>query len=41
MEDPFRRVALCFEQQMLAADPRKVPRQANAVLAGVLHEAGF
>ena len=36
-----RRVCMCFEQQMLAADRRKVPRTARKVLARVLGEAGL
>jgi hypothetical protein len=41
MEGAFRRVAMCFEQQMLAGDPSKVPRTARKVLANVLYEAGL
>lgn len=36
-----RRVCLCFEQQMLADDRRKVPRTARRILARVLAEAGL
>jgi hypothetical protein len=36
-----RRVCLCFEQQMLAGDRRKVPRTARRILARVLSEAGL
>ena len=36
-----RRACLCFEQQMLADDRRKVPRTARRVLARVLAEAGL
>ncbi|HEX6678819.1 MAG TPA: FtsK/SpoIIIE domain-containing protein [Actinomycetes bacterium] len=36
-----RRVCMCFEQQMLADDRRKVPRTARRVLARVLGEAGL
>jgi hypothetical protein len=36
-----RRVCLCFQQQMLADDPRKVPRTARRILARVLTEAGL
>ena len=36
-----RRVALCFQQQMLANDRRKVPRTSRRVLARVLREAGL
>jgi hypothetical protein len=36
-----RRVALCYEQQMLANDRRKVPRTSRRVLARVLREAGL
>jgi hypothetical protein len=36
-----RRVATCFEQQMLAADRRKVPRTSRRILVRVLREAGL
>jgi hypothetical protein len=36
-----RRVCLCFEQQMLVDDSRKVPRTARRILARVLTEAGL
>jgi hypothetical protein len=36
-----RRVCLCFEQQMLADDKRKVPRTSRRILARVLAEAGL
>jgi hypothetical protein len=36
-----RRVCLCFQQQMLADDHRKVPRTTRRVLARVLTEAGL
>jgi hypothetical protein len=36
-----RRVCLCFEQQMLAGDKRKVPRTSRRILARVLAEAGL
>jgi hypothetical protein len=36
-----RRVCLCFGQQMLADDHRKVPRTARRILARVLGEAGL
>src|SRR5215212_2398381 len=36
-----RRVAVCFEQQMLANDRRKVPRTSRRVLARVMREAGL
>jgi len=36
-----RRVCLCFEQQMLADDRRKVPRTTRRILARVLTEAGL
>jgi Helicase HerA, central domain len=36
-----RRVCLCFEQQMLAADRTKVPRTSRRILARVLREAGL
>jgi hypothetical protein len=36
-----RQACLCFEQQMLAADPLKVPRTARRILARVLSAAGF
>lgn len=39
--DTARRVCLCFEQQMLAHDERKVPRTARRILARVLTEAGL
>ncbi|HKH28343.1 MAG TPA: hypothetical protein VKA61_08400 [Sphingomicrobium sp.] len=35
-----RRTALCFEQQMLATDPRKIPRTSRRVIAEVMSEAG-
>jgi hypothetical protein len=34
-------VCLCFEQQMLAEDNRKVPRTSRRILARVLAEAGL
>jgi hypothetical protein len=37
---PARRAALCFEQQMLADDARKVPRTARIVAEQVLRQAG-
>lgn len=36
-----RRVCLCFEQQMLVNDKRKVPRTSRRILARVLGEAGL
>jgi hypothetical protein len=36
-----RQVCLCFEQQMLAEDRRKVPRTSRRILARVLSEAGL
>jgi hypothetical protein len=36
-----RRACVCFEQQMLADDPVKVPRTSRRVLARVLAEAGL
>jgi hypothetical protein len=36
-----RRTALCFEQQMLAADARKIPRTSRRVIADVMNEAGL
>jgi hypothetical protein len=36
-----RRVALCYGQQMLARDRRKVPRTAQRALERVLREAGL
>jgi hypothetical protein len=36
-----RRVCMCFEQQMLADDHRKVPRTTRRILARVLAEAGL
>ncbi|OHV29039.1 ATPase [Pseudofrankia sp. EUN1h] len=36
-----KRVCLCFEQQMLAADPRKSPRTARRILARVLTESSI
>ncbi len=36
-----RRTALCFAQQMLVDDKRKVPRTARRVLTRVLGEAGY
>ena len=41
MEDRFRRVALCFEQQMLAGDVARAPMAARRTLASVLAEAGL
>jgi hypothetical protein len=41
MEDAFRRVALCFEQQTLSADSSRVPRAARRLLTDVLAEAGL
>ena len=34
-----RRVGLCFEQQMLAGDSRKVPRTTRRILDRILDEA--
>jgi hypothetical protein len=39
VETAARRICLCFEQQMLADDRRKVPRTARRILARVLTEA--
>jgi hypothetical protein len=39
--DTARRVCLCFEQQMLADDRRKVPRTARLVMKQVLRQAGL
>jgi Helicase HerA, central domain len=39
--DSARRACLCFAQQMLAGDTRKVPRTVRRVLARVLAEAGL
>lgn len=36
-----RRVCICFEQQMLVDDARKVPRSSRRILARVLAEAGL
>jgi len=36
-----RRVCMCFEQQMLAQDTRKVPRTARRILARVIDEAAL
>jgi hypothetical protein len=41
VEVAARRVCLCFEQQMLADDRRKVPRTTRRILARVLGEAGL
>jgi len=41
VEATARRVCLCFEQQMLAADDRKVPRTSRRILARVMTEAGL
>ena len=41
VEAAARRVCLCFEQQMLAADDRKVPRTSRRILARVMTEAGL
>ena len=40
VSDTARRVCLCFEQQMLADDERKVPRTSRMVMGDVLREAG-
>ena len=37
--DSARRVGLCFEQQMLAGDSRKVPRTTRRILDRILDEA--
>ena len=36
-----KRVCMCFEQQMLADDPRKLPRTSRRILARVMGEAGL
>ncbi|MFE2297914.1 ATP-binding protein [Streptomyces sp. NPDC059445] len=41
LDTTARRVCLCFEQQMLADDHRKVPRTTRRILARVLKEAGL
>jgi hypothetical protein len=41
VEVAARQVCLCFEQQMLAEDGRKVPRTSRRILARVLAEAGL
>ncbi|MFD7206603.1 ATP-binding protein [Streptomyces sp. NPDC059893] len=41
LDTTARRVCLCFEQQMLADDRRKVPRTTRRILARVLKEAGL
>ena len=41
VEAAARRACLCFEQQMLADDRRKVPRTSRRILARVLAEAGL
>ncbi|MFF3020732.1 ATP-binding protein [Streptomyces sp. NPDC057939] len=41
LDTAARRVCLCFEQQMLADDRRKVPRTTRRILARVLKEAGL
>jgi hypothetical protein len=41
IETAARRVCMCFEQQMLADDHRKVPRTARRILARVMVEAGL
>jgi hypothetical protein len=41
VEIAARRVCLCFEQQMLTEDHRKVPRTSRRILARVLAEAGL
>lgn len=40
-EHSYRRVALCFEQQMLADDVARAPMAARRTLASVLAEAGL
>jgi len=41
VEATARKVCLCFEQQMLAADDRKVPRTSRRIIARVMAEAGL
>ncbi|MFI7358259.1 ATP-binding protein [Streptomyces avidinii] len=41
LDTAARRVCLCFEQQMLADDRRKVPRTTRRILARVMKEAGY
>lgn len=41
VDSSARRACLCFEQQMLASDPLKVPRTARRILAKVLSAGGF
>ncbi len=41
VEATARKVCLCFEQQMLADDDRKVPRTSRRILARVMAEAGL
>jgi hypothetical protein len=41
VEATARKVCLCFEQQMLADDDRKVPRTSRRILARVMTEAGL
>jgi hypothetical protein len=36
-----KRVCMCFEQQMLVDDRRKVPRTSRRILLRVLEEAGL
>jgi hypothetical protein len=41
VEATARKVCMCFEQQMLASDDRKVPRTSRRILARVMTEAGL
>src|ERR1700722_4029483 len=41
LDKTARRVCMCFEQQMLAADQLKVPRTSRRILGRVLAEGGF
>ncbi|MEX5709084.1 FtsK/SpoIIIE domain-containing protein [Parafrankia sp. FMc6] len=41
VELAVRRVCVCFEQQMLAGDRRKLPRTSRRILARVMAEAGL
>ncbi|MER6433756.1 DUF87 domain-containing protein [Streptomyces sp900105245] len=41
LDTAARRICLCFEQQMLADDRRKVPRTTRRILARVMKEAGL
>ena len=41
VEATARKVCLCFEQQMLVDDDRKVPRTSRRILARVMDEAGL